>query len=236
MGASRSISLEHLGEHLSLAKERLSVEKKEILKNNPLPEGFNREEYVFAYLRAEREGMQAIHARLSEIAWLPMQLDPHSELVTEHRNPMKRWLGSNGGGDPSASDFGNDFIHALTRAAVCHGASDNVSKKLMQRIAGLFRDLSCLIGMIYYATWLAERNVEGIALSDPDDLHRSVVEIAAIVQSPDLQRALRLRAETLRKAKAKKTLEKPAKSRPLLHIIRNENFGDHHAMTDPLLV
>jgi hypothetical protein len=237
MKMSRSISLEELGEHLSIAKEQLSLEKKEILKSCRLPRAANREEYAFAYLRAERIGMQAINARLAEIAWLPMQLDPQSELVAENRDALKRWVTAPGGSDPGAEDFGNDFIHALARSALSHGWDDPATKKLASRISSLFRDLSCLIGMIYFTTWLADRDVEGIALSDPEDLHRSVVETAAIVQSPELQRALRLRAEDMKKAKAKKSLEKTAeKSRPFLRLIRNENYVDQGFMPDPLPV
>ncbi len=237
MRVSRSISLEDLGEVLTTAKERLSTEKKEIMKRDPLPSGYNREEYMFAYLRAERVGMNAINARLAEIAWLPMQLDPDTELVADNRDPMKRWLTATGNASPVAEDFGNDFIHALARSTLCHGAEHTNTRKLTLRIANLFRDLSCLIGMIYYTTWLAERDVEGIALSDPEDLHRSVIEIAAIVSSPELQRALKLRAEEIKRAKAKKPLQKPAaKKTPLLRVIRNENFTEHGFMGDPVTV
>lgn len=237
MRASRNINLEDLGEHLTVAKERLSHEKKDILKRDRLPHGFNREEYAFAYLRAERIGMQAINLRLAEIAWLPMQLDPRSELVAENRNAMKRWLTAEGGADPGADEFGNDFIHALTRSALCHGWENQATKRIVTRISVLFRDLSCLIGMIYFTTWLAEHEIEGIALTDPEDLHRSVVEVAAIVQSPELHRALRLRAEQVKKAKAKKALEKPpAKSKPFLRLIQNDGGGDHGFMPDPLPV
>jgi hypothetical protein len=227
MKMSRSISLEDIGEHLTIAKERLSHEKQDILKSDRLPPRFNREEYAFAYLRAERIGMQLVNMRLAEIAWLPMQLDPQSELVAENRTAMKRWLTTMGAAHPGSNEFGNDFMHALTRAALRHGFEAPATKKLMARIANLFRDLSCLIGMIYYTSWLAEREIEGIALTDPEDLNRSVVEIAAIVQSPELHRALRKRAEETRKAKAKKELESAkTKSAPFLRVIHNEAYVD----------
>jgi hypothetical protein len=217
---SRSISLEHLGEHLTSAKERLSLEKKDILDSHAVPQGTSREAYAFAYLRAERVGMEAINNRLAEIAWLPMQLDPQAEVVSENRASMKRWVRAMGSDRPGADEFGNDFIHALTRSALCHGWEDIATRSIMSRIANLFRDLSCLIGMIYYTTWLAEREVEGIALTDPDDLNCSVIEIAAIVQSPELHKALRLRAEEIRKAKKQKKLESSsAKNQPRLRLI-----------------
>lgn len=228
MRTSRSISLEQLGEHLSVAKEQLSHEKREILEANPLPSNFNHEEYAFAYLRAERMGMQAINARLTEIAWLPMQLDPQSELIADNRQAMTQWVKASLAKQPGATEFGNDFIHALTRSGFCHGWDSPSTKKLMLRIANLFRDLSCLIGMIYFTSWLAERDVEGVALSAPDNLYRSVVETAAIVQSPELHHALRARAEEIRKAKAQKIIERGlgVDVRPLLRLIRNENYTD----------
>lgn len=237
MKTSRSISLEELGEHLSIAKEALSHEKKEIMKRDLLKPGYNREEYAFAYLRAERMGMQAINVRLSEIAWLPMQLDPQSELVAENRNPMKKWLTSLGSKAPTAEEFGNDFIHALARSAINHGWDNPATKKMLIRVANLFRDLSCLIGMIYFTTWLAERDVEGIALSDPEDLYSSVIEIAAIVQSPELHKALQKRADEVRKAKAKKTLDKGSKkSPPFLRLISNEAYQERGFMPDPVTI
>ena len=238
MKASRSITLDDLGEHLNVAKESLSLEKKDILKRDHLPDGYNREEYAFAYLRAERSGMQAINMRLAEIAWLPMQLDPQSELVSENRNSLKRWLTGLGSDEPGSGEFGNDFIHALARSAFCHGWDDPATKKLATRIGNLFRDLSCLIGMIYFTTWLSERDVEGIALSDPDDLYRSVIETAAIVQSPELHKALQARASEARKAKAKKSIDKPPvkSGKPFLRLISNDAFDESAMMPDPMPV
>jgi hypothetical protein len=227
MRVSRNISLEELGEILTVAKERLSDEKKDILKRDHLKHGVAREEYAFAYLRAERIGMLAIHARLAEIAWLPMQLDPQSELVAENRGALKRWLAASDHAYPGVDDFGNDFIHALTRAGLRFGWDDPVIGKLTKRIAALFHDLSCLIGVIYFTDWLAERQIEGIALSDPEDLYRSVIEITAIVQSPELRRALQVRDEEMKKAKARKALEKPSgKAKPLLRLILNEDYHE----------
>jgi len=167
-----------------------------------------------------------------------MQLDPQSELVAENRTALKRWLTATIGAYPAATEFGNDFIHALTRTALHYGWDDPVIGKLSSRIANLFRDLSCLIGMIYYSTWLAEHQVEGIALSNPADLNRSVVEIAAIVQSPELHRALRTRAEEAKKRQAKKTIAKKEakKDRPFLRLIRNENITDPSLMPDSVPV
>jgi hypothetical protein len=89
---SRCIQLDDLRSHLDHAKDRISLEKQSILKLNPLPDRFNREEYAFAYKRAERLGLRAINRKLSEIAWLPMQLDAKTEILATSEKSMKRWL------------------------------------------------------------------------------------------------------------------------------------------------
>src|ERR1700735_4316977 len=104
---SKSINLDQLREHLSNAKDKLSREKLDILGLYPLADGFNREEYAFAYVRAERLGMRAIKRRLSEIDWLPMQLDTRSEIESESRSSMKRWLTSALTSKPDSDEFGN---------------------------------------------------------------------------------------------------------------------------------
>src|ERR1700761_5959885 len=118
---SKSINLDQLREHLSQAKDRLSREKLEILALYPLEQDFNRENYVFAYVRAERLGMRAINRRLSEIDWLPMQLDTRSEVSVESRASMKRWLASALPSKPDSDEFGNDFMHALARCGLTLG-------------------------------------------------------------------------------------------------------------------
>src|ERR1700722_5425899 len=118
---NRSIPMEDLRAHLNHAKDRLSHEKFDILQLNPLPESFNREGYAFAYVRAERLGMRAINRRLAEISWLPMQLDPKAELLSENRSSMKRWLTSAFVRAPASDEFGNDFMHALARCGFKSG-------------------------------------------------------------------------------------------------------------------
>src|SRR3984957_7214790 len=159
---SRSINLDDLREHLNGAKERISLEKLDILKLNPLPDGFSREEYVFAYIRAERYGMKAINRELAEIAWLPMQLDPKAEIMAESHTSMKRWLTSSVVGKPDSEKFGNDFIHSLARCGLRYGWDDPQLIRLASRISNLFRDLSCPIGLIYYCTSLQENSAENI--------------------------------------------------------------------------
>ncbi len=197
--SSRSINLDDLRKHLSGAKDRISLEKLEILKLNPLADDFNREEYAFAYMRAERLGMRAINRKLSEIAWLPMQLDPKAEIMADNHTSMKRWLTSAVLSKPDAEMFGNDFIHALARCGLKFGWDNPELIRLAARVANLFRDLSCLIGLIYYCTWLTENSVEDVELSNPDDLTRTAEEIAGLIQSPELYRFLRAKEQDVDK-------------------------------------
>jgi len=225
--AGRTTTLDDFRAHLNDAKDRLSREKQNILTLYPLAEDFGREEYAFAYVRAERLGMQAINAKLAEIAWLPMQLDPKAEIMTEDRASMKRWLAAALAGKPDSGIFGNDFVHALARCGLGHGWEEGETLRLSLRIANLFRDLSCLIGLIYYSTWLAENGVGELQITDPDNLGSTAEEIASLIQSPELYRHLRAREQDDEKGKGLKSLGKPAKkSRPILSVITNDSYLD----------
>lgn len=230
MGA-KSINLDQLRTHLATAKERLATEKNAILDLNPLRDGFNREEYAFAYVRAERLGMKAINRRLAEIEWLPMQLDAKAEIISENRASMKRWLSSSLSGMPGADEFGNDFMHALTRCALTHDWDHPEFLKLSGRIANLFRDLSCLIGIVYYCTWLAENRIDDVKLTEPENLGKTAEEIALLMQSPEIYKYLRApEQDDEKRVRAKKPAaarkEEPAKKRPVLRVISNEDYFD----------
>jgi hypothetical protein len=246
--SSRSINLDDLRKHLNDAKDRISLEKQDILKLNPLTDKFNREEYAFAYMRAERLGMRAINRKLAEIAWLPMQLDPKAEILADNHSSMKRWLTSAVIGKPDAEIFGNDFIHALARGGLKFGWDSPELIKLASRISNLFRDLSCLIGLIYYCTWLMENSVEDVTLSNPDDLARTAEEIAALIQSPELYRVLRAKEQDVEKGSLEshdtetKISKKAAgqtghkkKTRPTLRVIENKDYFDPF-LPDPVTV
>jgi len=239
---TKSVNLEQLREHLSHAKDRLSREKLQILELFPLKNDFNREEYAFAYVRAERMGMRAINRRLSEIDWLPMQLDTKSEIVSESRSSMKRWLTAAFTGKPDSDQFGNDFMHVLTRCGLALGWDNPEFIKLASRIANLFRDLSCLIGIVYYCTWLAENNVDGLKLSNPDDLVKTAEEIATLMQSPEIYKYLRAPEQNDehggKRSKSRGGKDgggTTAKKRPSLRVIENENHFDPFA-SDPVPV
>ncbi|HEX5316771.1 MAG TPA: hypothetical protein VFX22_08975, partial [Candidatus Kapabacteria bacterium] len=179
------------------------------------------------YVRAERLGMRAINRRLSEIDWLPMQLDTRNEITGESRSSMKRWLTAALAGKPDSDEFGNDFMHALARCGLELGWDHPEFIKLAGRIANLFRDLSCLIGIVYYCTWLAENRVEDILLSNPEDLGKTAEEIATLMQSPEIFRYMRAPEQNdERGGKSKSKPKVEAKKRPSLRIIRNEEFTD----------
>jgi len=233
---TKSVHIDQLRAHLDHAKELLSAEKAEILKLYPLESPFSREEYAFIYVRAERLGMRAINRRLAEIAWLPMQLDPRSEILSETRSSMKRWVTAALAGAPGSEEFGNDFMHALARCGFARGWDHPDFIRLAGRVANLFRDLSCLIGLIYYCTWLSDNSIEALDLSDPTDLNRTAEEIAILLQSPEIYRYLRAQEQnddsagvgTNKKAGARKSSSalKKKKSRPILRVIENEGFVD----------
>jgi hypothetical protein len=236
------VRIDDLRKHLEDAKDRLSQEKADILQLHPLADGFSREEYAFNYIRAERFGLRAINRRLTEIAWLPMQLDPRTEVLSESRESMKRWLTSALAVKPDSQNFGNDFIHALARCSLERGNNNPMFFKLSNRISNLFRDLSCLIGLIYYCTWLSENNIEAVGLTDPSDLSRCAEEIADLIQSPEIYRHLRAQEQDDEKksARTKKRAvtegeAKKKKAPPALQVISNPNFIDTF-MPDPLPV
>jgi hypothetical protein len=234
---SKTVTLDELRDHLSHAKEKLSREKTDILGLHPLSDKFNREEYAFAYVRAERLGMRAINRRLAEIDWLPMQLDAKKEVLSESRSSMKRWLASAFSAKPDADEFGNDFMHALARCGLQFGWDHAEFIKLAARISNLFRDLSCLIGIVYYCTWLSENRVEEIRLSNPDDVGRTAEEITELMQSPEIYRYLKASEQDDEKKGGRTTArsreiagrapeKQPVKKRPSLRVIRNESFLD----------
>ena len=226
---SSHISLDDLHAHLDYAKQKLSDERMALLALWPLDDGFNHEQYVFCYVRAERIGMQAIHRRLTDVAWLPMQLDPKAEIMTDKRVGMKRWLAdaqaASQANAPTAGDFGNDFIHVLTRCGLQHGWTHPSFYKSAVRIANLFRDLSCLIGLVYYGSWLTENQIDSVRLTDPTNLCRSAEELTNLIQSPEMKRLLRQRQQrSARNAELiKAALIPPAATpRPKLRLIKTD--------------
>lgn len=226
--ASRYVTIPRLKALLANAKDRLSLEKRDILKLYPAEGRLNREGYGFAYLRAERVGLAIINNRLEDVAWLPMHLDPAAEMMDDNRAALKKWINSEKPGAPDMSDFGNDFIHVLARAAMQAGWETTEWRRLSTRIANLFHDLSCLIGMIYYATWFEENDVEAISLTDPANLGLSAMEMTALAQSEELADQIKARRK-LFESPAKQPLigtKGKGKKKPSLRVIENEHFAD----------
>ncbi len=225
--ASQSITLDDLRAQLDHAKERIAREKQSILKLNPLPDDFNREEYAFAYMRAERLGLRAINHKLRETAWLPMQLDASAEIMGAEPKSMKRWLTSAIHTKPDAEDFGNDFIHALARCGMKFGWEDSEVTRFAARIAALFHDLSCFVGIIFYCSWLSENHISSVEISNPQNLGRSVVEIAALVESPQLMRRwLAQDPDNARTAAEARNRRPNPPMPPILQVIRNDAYND----------
>jgi hypothetical protein len=228
----KTLSLDDFRQHLEDARERLAQEKTIILHlhpfTNPLPGTFSREEYAFSYLRAERLGVKTIQRSLASIAWLPLQLDPQEEIDAKGRAVITRWTrDTRPTSTPDGSMFGNDFIHVLTRGGLLCGWDSAEFTATMTRIARLYHDLSCLVGLVFYGTWLAQNRIQTFRLSNTDDLERMAVEVFALIRA----QAGPALGGTAPKAKAgagKKKGSEPLQGFPVkqhLHVISNDD-GD----------
>lgn len=233
---ARSVHINILRHHLEKAKDKLAVEKADILDLYSTMHDINREEYVFNYVRSERIGLNAINKRLAEVSWLPMQLDPNSEILGEGRVPMRKWLAKTAFGAPSSKDFGNDFIHTLTRCAAYYGVDDELYDRLCMRVANLFRDLSCLIGLIYYCTWLGEHGIENLPITNPNNLSLTAEQIAVMLQSPEFFEKLGAKEQREPRKLKPQNVNNPdqqtksQRKQPKFHvIINNELMEPSHA-------
>jgi hypothetical protein len=222
---AKLLTLGDLQVHFEQARDKLSRDREEILATSPLAVDFSRDEYSFSYMRAERIGMEVITHSLREVAWLPMQLDPQSEIMLEDRSSIKRWLGSSLTGQPDGTVFGNDFIHALTRMGLDKGWHSDEFRNLALRVGELFHDLSCLIGLIYYGVWMSENGIEGLPISDPEDLERTAQEISVLTRSPEVARLLKKRKEAaMPKKSVTQETAREKKGRPMLRVIENTEW------------
>ena len=226
----RAIRISELRKHLDHAKIRLASERRTLLQLHPIG-GFNPEEYAFAYIRAERLGMRAINRRLAELDWLPMHLDTRSEILGNNRDAMKRWVKSGSGPQPDSDIFGNDFIHTLTRGSLESSWESPAMVRLTLRVANLFRDLSCLIGLLYYCSWFEENKVDAINITDPENLNLTAEEITTLLQSSQIHEILVAYEQDdkppKRAGRGKAKKKEPVAhrySRPNLRVIHN----DHH--------
>ncbi len=212
---ARLLTLDDLQKHIEQARHALSLERETLLSLAPLPDDFSRDSYGFSYMRAERIGMRAIAESLDGVSWLPMQLDPNIEILPESKQIIKKWLSSSPEKQPDSAAFGNDFVHALTRVALVEGWDSPEFRSAVGRVGDLFRDLSCLLGLIYYGIWMTENGFGGVAITNPYDLEGTTKEIASLSHSPEIMNYLykrqRLFAET--------NGEKRKKKSPPLHLV-----------------
>jgi len=215
----RILTLDDLQRHFDLVREKLSHERKEILSVAPLPDDFCHDTYGFSYLRAERIGMGVLTERLQEISWLPVRLDPQTEVILQNKNVIKKWLSSDSPGQPNSSMFGNDFIHALTRVALANGWQSLEFRAMALRIGELFHDLSCLIGLIYYGVWMAENGIGGVLVSNTYDLEKMVRDIFNLSLSPEVTQILAERNKIIQDQ-----LNRKSGQRPNLHVIENPDW------------
>ncbi len=213
------LTLDDLQMRFELAREKLSRNRAEILAAAPLPQDFSRDAYGFSYIRAERLGLDAVMEQLELVSWLPMHLDPETEFLLENKTAIKKWLHSSSLKQPDSDAFGNDFVHALTRVALTSGWKSPEFRSMARRIGGLFHDLSCLIGLIYYGVWMAENGIMGVPVSDPSDLRLTAKEISDLTRSPEIAIYLAQREGALFKESVQKKKRGPA-----LRVIENTNW------------
>ena len=187
---------------LMAAKDRLSRERMHIFEQFPLPSGaFDiaaRESYGFAYIRAERLGVKAIHRRMKEVSWLPAQIDTSTDITADIRDRLASWV-KNGGVKneenkpdtvmsdsavaPDAKNFGNDFIHALARCLINASPDGAEFQNLADRIALLFRDLAYLVSSIHCCNVFKELDIEYLSLSAPHDLGKIALDLTATLEA-----------------------------------------------------
>lgn len=179
----KRISFIELRDSLKGAQDRLNAEKSALSEILPLEAGFNREQYVLAYTQAEQYGLKTIRKMLKGFDWLPVKLDPENEFVSENPALLLVWLQNGSKEQPSAQSFGNDFVHALARSGLMFGWDDLRTARLAQRIACLFRDLCCLVGVVYFSSFLTEEARDDIALTNPQDIVLTAKEFAELIEA-----------------------------------------------------
>ncbi|MEJ0061909.1 MAG: hypothetical protein WDO70_01545 [Alphaproteobacteria bacterium] len=168
---------------LMAAKDRLAVERLSIFALYPLEDEYNREEYAFAYIRAERLGIKTIQRRMAEISWLPAKLDTSTDLTADTRDRLAHWVKHGENIKPDAAVFGNEFLHCLARCMLHHGPDSAEFKGLADRIALLFRDLSYLIASIHCCSMFKELGLEHVRLTAPNDLGKIAFDLTITLET-----------------------------------------------------
>lgn len=162
--------LDDLRTRLMGAKERLALERLNILQLYPLKCMSDRAAYSFTYLQAERLCIATIKERMAEIDWLPARLDTKTEINSETRGQMTRWIKHGDKIAPGEEVFGNGFVHAIARCMMIEDSTGVASRRMADRVARLFRDLTCLVAAIHCSHICQQFGVRRVELSAPHDL------------------------------------------------------------------
>lgn len=189
--AGRSMEHEyHLAElrvRLMAVKDRLSRERLSIFAQfpptQPRFDKAGREAYGFAYIRAERLGVRAIHRRMESLTWLPAQIDTSTEITADIRDKLAQWIKTGEAVAPDMKAFGNDFVHALARCLLTADADSPGFQRLAERIALLFRDLAYLVSSIHCCNIFKELEIDYVRLSAPHDLGKIALDLTATLEA-----------------------------------------------------
>ncbi len=180
----------HLAElrvRLMAAKDRLSRERLNIFELFPLAQRdfdkADREAYGFAYIRAERMGVKAIHNRMEEVSWLPAQIDTSTDITADIRDKLAHWIKHGGATAPDAKIFGNEFIHSMARCLMVADAGSIAFHNIADRIALLFRDLAYLVSSIHCCNVFKELEIDYVRLSEPQDLGKIALDLTATLEA-----------------------------------------------------
>lgn len=180
---AKSYYLDELRLRLMAAKERLALERLNIFQLCPHRKPIDRSAYGFIYIQAERACLTAIKDIMDALEWLPVRLDTSAEINADTRDRMTRWIRHGETIVPGEEIFGNAFVHAVTRCAMLEGMESAATQGLVLRIAGLFRDLTCLMAAVHCANLCNEMQVEQVELSAPHDLARIAMDLTLTTEA-----------------------------------------------------
>jgi hypothetical protein len=178
----RHFTLPEVQDQMRWAQDRLSRERLAITRMLPLDDGFDKKIYGEAYRFAEHLLLRKIKHHLGDLAWLPVRLDPDAELRLYPEIFLKEWVLHGPSSQPSSFDFGNDFVHAVARAGITFGWNDIRTARLTLRIAHLFCNLSYLVSIVFFASYLPDLAISELDLSDPMDLALTTKELADLIK------------------------------------------------------
>ncbi len=179
----KDYAIDALRIRLTANKEKLAVERLGILQLCPARKYQNRANYGFAYIRAERLCIAAIKRRMGEIEWLPAKLDTSTEINATTRAQMTQWIRRGEDIAPGEEVFGNAFVHALTRCALTDSNHGEATENLADRIAVLFRDLTCLVAALHCCHLCTELGVARVKITDPKDISQIALDLTIVTET-----------------------------------------------------